>query len=86
MIENPQRYTSPNTVQSPLPSLDLPDSENLSENREESQSAEPWCTDGTTLDGPDAQNAQHTPHAPRTHKSTCENSGKPAKSFSDFYL
>ena len=32
-----------------LPSLDLPDSENLSENREESQIAEPLCTDGTTL-------------------------------------
>ena len=82
-IENSQRYTSPNTVQPPLPSLDLPDSENLSENREESQIAEPLCTDGATLD---AQNAQHTPYAPGTCKSTCENFGKPTKSFSDFYL
>ena len=84
--QNSQRYTSPNTVQLLLPSLDLPDSENLSENREESQIAEPLCTNGTTLDEPDAQNARHTPHAPETHKSTCENFGKPAKSFSDFYL
>ena len=38
-IENSQRYASSNTVQLPLPSLDLP--ENLSENREESQIAEP---------------------------------------------
>ena len=82
VIENSQRYTSSNTVQLPLPSLDLPDSENLSEN---SQIAEPLCTDGTTLE-PDAQNAQCTPYAPGTHKSTHENFGKPAKSFSDFYL
>ena len=56
-IENSQRYISSNNVQPPLPSLDLPDSENLSENREESEIAEPLCTDGTTLDEPDAQNA-----------------------------
>ena len=79
-IENSQRYTSSNTVQLPLPSLDL------SENREESQIAEPLYTDGTTLDAPDAQNAQCTPYAPGTHKSTHENLGKPSKSFSDFYL
>ena len=85
-IKNSQRYTSPNTVQLPLPSLDLPDSENLSENRGESQIAEPLCTDGTTLDEPDAQYAQHTPFASGTRKSTRENFGKPAKSFSDFYL
>ena len=87
VIENShQRYTSSNTVQPTLPSLDLQDSENLSENREESQIAEPLCTDGATLDEPDAQNAQCTPYAPGTCKSTCENFGKPAKSFSDFYL
>ena len=59
-IENSQRYTSSNTVQPPLPSLDLPDSENLSENSEESQIAEPLCTDGATLGSiPDAQNTHH---------------------------
>ena len=74
-------------MQPPLPRLDFPDSENLSENREESQIAEPLCTDGTTLENaPDAENTQHTPYAPGTHKSTHENFGKPAKSFSDFYL
>ena len=85
-IENSQRYTSSDTVQPPLLSLDLPDSENLSENREEGQIEEPLCTDGATLDEPDAQNAQCTPYAPGTCKSTRENFGKPAKSFSDFYL
>ena len=34
----------------------------------------------------DAQNAQHTPYAPGTCKSTRQNFGKSAKSFSDFYL
>ena len=86
VIKNSQRYTSSNTVQPPLPCLDLPDSENLSENRKESQIAEPLCTDGGTLDEPDAQNAHYTPNAPETRKSTRENFGKPAKSFSDFYL
>ena len=87
VTENSQRCASSNTVQPPLPRLDLPDSENLSENRKESQIAEPLCTDGTTLENtPDAQNAQCTPYAPGTCRSTCENFGKPAKSFSDFYL
>ena len=87
VIENSQRYTSSSAVQPPPPSLDLPDSENFLENREESsQIAEQLCTDGATLDEPDAQNAQCTPYAPGTCKSTHENFGKPAKSFSDFYL
>ena len=84
-IENSQRYTLSSTVQPPLPSLDLPDSENLSENREESQIAEPLCTDGATLESiPDAQNAQCTPYAQVNSKSTDENFGKPAKSFMIF--
>ena len=84
-IKNSQEYTSSDTVQPPLPRLDLPVSD-FSENREESQIAEPLCTDDTALEAPDAQNAQHTPYAPVTCKSTCENFGKPAKSFHDFYL
>ena len=85
MTENSQSYASSNTVQPPLPKLDLPESQNLSENREESQIAEPLCTDCTTLENAsDAQNAQCTSYALGTHKSTCENFGKPAKSFSDF--
>ena len=82
--ENSLENTPSNTVQPPLPRLDLLKSD-FSENREESQIAEPLCTDDPALE-PDAQNAQHTPHAPGTHKSTHDNFGKPAKSFSDFYL
>ena len=79
-IENSQRYASSNSVQPPLPSLDLPESD-FSENREESQIAEPLCTDGTTLEN--TPDAPHTPYAPGTCKSTCENFGKPAKKYSD---
>ena len=63
-IKNSQRYASSNSVQLPLPALDLLESD-FSENREESQIAEPLCTDGTTL-----ENAPDAPHAPRTCKST----------------
>ena len=83
--KNSQENTSSDTVQLPLPRLDLPVSD-FSENREESQIAEPLCTDDTALEAPDAQNAQCTPYAPGTRKSTCENFGKPAKSFSDLVI
>ena len=44
MSENsPQDYNS-NSVQPPLPTIDLPNSGNFSENREESQPVEPLCT------------------------------------------
>ena len=49
-------------MQPPLPRLDFPVSD-FSESREESQIAEPLCTDDTALE-PDAQNAQCTPYAP----------------------
>ena len=81
--QNSQENTSSKSVQLPLPSLDLPEPDFL-ENREENH-AEPPCIDDTTWE-PDAQNAQHTPYAPGTHKSACENFGKPAKSFCDFYM
>ena len=55
----------PSSPAPPLPSLDLPESENFSENREESQIAEPLCTNGTTLG-----NAPDAPFAPGTCKST----------------
>ena len=83
VTEDSQRYTSSYTVQLPLPRLDLPVSDS-SENRDESQIAEPLCTDGTTLENAtDAQNAQCTPYVPGTCKSTHENFGKAAKMFSD---
>ena len=76
-IENSQRHSSSSNVQSPLPTLDLLESD-FSENREESQIAEPLCTNGTML-----ENAPDAPHAPGTCKSTRENFGKPAKKYSD---
>ena len=76
MVKNSQEHSSPSSLTLPLPTLDLP--ENFSENREESQIAEPLCTSGTTLGNePDA------PNAPVQHKSTRENFGKPAKKYSD---
>ena len=66
-------------MQLPLPTLDLPESEKFSENREEnSQLAGPLCTSGTTLD-----NAPDVPNAPVQPKSTRDNFGKPAKKYSD---
>ena len=79
--KNSQENASPDSVQLPLPRLDLPEPD-FSENREKSH-AEPLCTDDTAWN---AQNAQCTPYAPGTHKSACENFGKPAKLFSDFYM
>ena len=76
-IENSQRHSSSNNVQPSLPTLDLLEPD-FSENREESQIAEPLCTNGTTL-----ENAIDAPYAPGTCKTTCENFGKPAKKYSD---
>ena len=76
-VKNSQGHSLPNSLAPSLPSLDLPDSENFSENREESSIAEPLCTNGTTLGTPDA------PITPGTCKSTRENFGKPAKKYSD---
>ena len=59
-MENSQEHTSADTVLPPLPRLDLPVFD-FSENREESQIAEPLCTDDTALEASDAQNAKHTP-------------------------
>ena len=78
MIKNSEGHSSSNSVQLPLPTLDLLESEMFSENREESQISEPLCTNGTTL-----ENAPDAPFTPGTHKSTCENFGKPAKKYSD---
>ena len=77
-VKNSQEHSSPSSLALPLPSLDLPDSKNFSENREENQIAEPLCTSGTTLG-----NALDAPIAPGTCKSKRENFGKPAKKYSD---
>ena len=60
MVKNSQEHSSSNSLQPPLPTLDLPESENFSENREEnSQLAGPLCTSGATL-----ENAPDVPNAP----------------------
>ena len=58
-VENSQEHSSSSGLTLPLPTLDLPESDSFSENREEnSQLAGPLCTDGTTLESsPDAPNA-----------------------------
>ena len=78
MVGNSQEHSSSNSVQPPLPTLDLPESEFFSENREEnSQLAGPLCTSGTTLG-----NALDAPNTPVQCKSTRENYGKPARKYS----
>ena len=49
------------------------------------QIAESLCTDGTALEIPE-DNEGSTPYTPGSHKSTRKNFGKPASSFSDFYM
>ena len=72
-VKNSHQYTSSSSLTLPIPTLDLPDSENFSEYREEnSQLAGSLCTSGTTLG-----NAPDVSNAPVQHKSTRENFGKP---------
>ena len=79
MVKNSQGHSLPSGLVPSLPSFDLPDSENFSENREEIQIAEPQlCTNGTTLG-----NAPDAPIAQGTYKSTCENFKKIEKKYSD---
>ena len=63
-VENFKGHSLSSSLTLPLPTLDLPESENFSDNREESQIAEPLCTSTTLGNAPDA------PFAPVTHKST----------------
>ena len=79
MVENSQEHSSSNSVQPSLLTLDLPESDFFSENREEnSQLAGPLCTSGTRL-----ENALDAPNAPVQCKSMRENFGKPANKYSD---
>ena len=82
--KNSQENTSGDSVQPPLPRLDLPQAAfDFSEDREET--AESLCTDEPALETPET-NGQSTPYTPGFHKSTRKNFGKPAKSFSDIYI
>ena len=79
MVKNSKEHSSSNSVQPPLPTFDVPESEKFSENREEnSQLVGPLCTNGTTH-----ENALDAPNAPVQCKSTRENFGKPTKKYSD---
>ena len=73
-VENSQEHSSSSGLAPPLPTLDLPESEIILENKENSQFAGPLCT---------MENAPDAPIAPGTQKSTRENFGKPAKKYSD---
>ena len=82
--ENSQENTSSDSVQPPLPRLDLPQTAfDFSEDREET--AESLCTDEPALETSDT-NGQNTPYTPGSRKSTRKNFGKPAKSFHNFYM
>ena len=72
MVENSQDRSPSSCLTPLLHTLDLPNSQNFSERREEdSQLAEPLCTSGTTL-----ENAPSAPDAPVQRKSTKNNFGK----------
>ena len=81
--ENSLENVSPDPVQSTLPRLDLPRAAFDSEDKEEI--AESLCTDETALETPETD-GQNTPCTPGSRKSTRKNFGKPASSFSDFYM
>ena len=81
--ENSLENISPDPEQSTLPRLDLPQAAFDSEDREEI--AESLCTDENALETPET-NGQNTPYTPGSRKSTRKNIGKPASSFSEFYM
>ena len=81
--KNSQENAPSNPVQSTLPRLDLPRAAFDSEDREEI--AKSLCTDETALETPET-NGQNTLYTPGSRKSTRKNFGKPASSFSDFYM
>ena len=81
--KNSLENISPGPVQLTLPRLDVPQAAFDSEDREEI--AESLCTDETALETPETD-GQNTPYTPGSYKSTRKNFGKPASSFSDFYM
>ena len=81
--ENSLENIIPDPVQLTLPRLDLPQAAFESEDREEI--AESLCTDENALETPE-KNGQDTPYIPGSCKSARKNFGKPASSFSDFYM
>ena len=85
--ENSLENISPDPVQSTLPRLDtLPQAPFDSKSEDKEEIAEPLCTDGTApLEIPEEHEGS-PPYTPGSQKSTRKNFGKPASSFSDFYM
>ena len=85
--ENSLENISPDPVQSTLPRLDTyPQAPFDSKSEDREEIAEPLCTNGTaSLEIPE-EHEGGTPYTPGSHKSTRKNFGKPASSFSDFYM
>ena len=84
--KNSLENVSPDPVQSTLPRLDLSHAPFDSKSEDREEIAESLCTDGTaTLEMPE-ENEGNTPYTAGSHKSTRRNFGKPASSFSDFYM
>ena len=85
--ENSLENISPDHVQLTLPRLDtLPQAPFDSKSEDREEIAEPLYTDGTApLEIPEEHEGS-TPYTPGSRKSTRKNLGKPASSFSDFYV
>ena len=85
--ENSLENISPDPVQLTLPRLDtLPRAPFDSKSEDKEEIAEPLCTDGTASLEIPKEHKGSTPYTPGSHKSTRKNFGKPASSFSDFYM
>ena len=85
--ENSLENISPDPVQLTLPRLDThPQAPFDSKSEDREEIAEPLCTDGpSSLEIPEEHEGD-TPYTPGSQKSTRKNFGKPASSFSDFYM
>ena len=85
--ENSLENISPDPVQSTLPRLDtLPRAPFDSKSEDKEEITEPLCTDGTAPLEISEEHEGSTPYTPGSHKSTRKNLGKPASSFSEFYM
>ena len=73
-------------MQLTLPRLDLPQAPFDSKSEDREEIAESLCTDETAVLETPEENGQNTPYTPGSCKSTRKNFGKPASSFSDFYM
>ena len=85
--ENSLENISPDPVQLSLPRLDtFPQAPFDSKSEDKEEITEPLCTDGTApLEIPEEHEGS-TPYTLGSQKLTRKNIGKPASSFSDFYM